>query len=94
MVITEDCLSAIKVARQSDAMPALSSDLSRDKLKRLARLYGRFLVWLDGDMYPKAQRMARRLEYLGCEAKAVYTPLDPKCYDDETIRKILLTGAL
>lgn len=94
LVITEDCLSAIKIARQSDAMPALSSDLPLAKLNRLARLYGAFLVWLDGDMFHKAQRIARRLQLLGCEAQAVYTPLDPKCYDDATIRNVLLTGKL
>lgn len=94
LVITEDCLSAIKISRQNDAMPALSSDLSLTKLKRLARLYGAFLVWLDGDMYHKAQRICRRLQLLGCEAQAVYTPLDPKCYDDVTIGKVLLTGKL
>jgi len=94
LVVTEDCLSAIKISRQNDAMPALSSDLSLTKLKRLARLYGAFLVWLDGDMYHKAQRICRRLQLLGCEAQAVYTPLDPKCYDDVTIGKVLLTGKL
>lgn len=94
LVITEDCLSAIKIARQSDAMPALSSDLSLTKLKRLARLYGAFLVWLDGDMFHKSQRICRRLQLLGCEAKPIYTPLDPKCYDDATIRNVLLTGKL
>lgn len=94
LVITEDCLSAIKIARQSDAMPALSSDLSLTKLKRLARLYGAFLVWLDGDMFHKSQRICRRLQLLGCEAQPVYTPLDPKCYDDATIRNVLLTGKL
>lgn len=94
LVITEDCLSAIKIARQSDAMPALSSDLPLAKLNRLARLYGAFLVWLDGDMFHKAQRICRRLQLLGCGAQAVYTPLDPKCYDDATIRNILLTGKL
>ncbi len=94
LVITEDCLSAIKIARQSDAMPALSSDLPLAKLNRLARLYGAFLIWLDGDMFHKAQRIARRLQLLGCEAQAVYTPLDPKCYDNATIRNVLLTGKL
>lgn len=94
LVITEDCLSAIKIARQSDAMPALSSDLSLTKLKRLARLYGAFLVWLDGDMFHKSQRICRRLQLLGCQAQPVYTPLDPKCYDDATIRNVLLTGKL
>jgi len=94
LVLVEDCLSAIKVARQFDCMPVLSSDLSLTKLKRMSRFYNNFVVWLDGDMYHKAQRICRRLQLLGCEAQAVYTPLDPKCYDDVTIGKVLLTGKL
>lgn len=84
-VLTEDCLSAIKIARQSDAMPCLTSTLSPTKLNRLVRLYGAFLVWLDGNMFDKAQAMARQLQVLGANARAVYTPLDPKCYDDNFI---------
>lgn len=94
LVIVEDCLSAIKIARQSDSMPVLGSDLSLTKLNRLARLYGAFTVWLDHDMFHKAQRICRRLEALGCSANAVWTELDPKCYNDEEISKVLLTGSL
>jgi Zn ribbon nucleic-acid-binding protein len=89
LVIVEDALSAIKISSLSDSMPCLSSDLSRTKLNRLARLYGAFTVWLDSDMFHKAQRIARRLELMGCEAKAVWTELDPKCYDLEAIDKVL-----
>lgn len=88
LVLTEDCLSAIKIARQSDAMPCLTSTLSPTKLNRLVRLYGAFLVWLDGNMFDKAQAMARQLQVLGANARAVYTPLDPKCYNDEEIGNI------
>jgi len=94
LVLTEDCLSAIKIARQSDAMPCLTSTLSPTKLNRLVRLYGAFVVWLDGNMFDKAQAMARQLQVLGANARAVYTPLDPKCYDDGNICNILLTGKL
>lgn len=94
LVIVEDPLSAIKIARQSDCMPCLGSDLSRTKLKRLVRLYGAFLVWLDSDMYKNAQRMARRLEFLGAEARAVWTPLDPKRYSDTQICNMLLTNTI
>jgi hypothetical protein len=96
LVLVEDCISAIKISRQAPAMPVLGSDLSLSKLKRLERALGTFLgasrrvvVWLDGNMYEKAQRMARRLQMLGVEAEAVYTELDPKEYDDETILGIL-----
>jgi len=92
LVLVEDCLSAIKLARLTDAMPCLASEVSPTKLKRLAGLYGTFLIWLDSDMYPKAQKMAHRLQLLGCKAHAVYTDLDPKCYEMKDIEATLLTG--
>lgn len=89
LVLVEDCLSAIKIARLSDAMPCLSSDLPRDKLKRLARLYKRFKVWLDSDMYHKAQRIAKRLQLLGCEADVIWTQDDPKCYSCDELKQAI-----
>jgi len=94
IVLVEDCLSAMKIARQSDAMPCLTSTLSLAKLKRLSSLYDTFLVWLDGNMFDKAQRLARLLQLLGADAKAVYTEDDPKCYNDDQISRVLLTGNL
>lgn len=90
LVIVEDCLSAIKISRYTDAMPALSSDVSLDKINRLARLYDTFLVWLDGDMYHKAQRISDRFLALGCNASTVYTPKDPKTYSNEDIKVLTL----
>jgi hypothetical protein len=88
LVLVEDCVSAIKVARQASAMAVLRSDLSKTKLTRLAAFQGpscAFVVWLDGNMYDKAQRIADRLQLLGCDAHAIYTELDPKEYDDDFI---------
>lgn len=92
LVIVEDALSAIKISRISDSMPCLGSDLPPIKLKRLAGLYRAFTVWLDSNMYDKAQRMARRLQLLGCEAHAVWTELDPKCYSTEEILRALTSS--
>jgi hypothetical protein len=92
LVIVEDCISAIKIARISDSMPVLGSDINRDKLSRLRAYYGpscRVVVWLDGNMYHKAQRMAQRMNLLGMNASAVYTELDPKCYTIEEIWRVL-----
>ena len=89
LVLVEDCISAIKISRQRHAMPVLSSDLSLSKLKRLAGVLeasGGIVVWLDGNMYNKAQRMASRLQMLGVPARAVYTELDPKEYSDTEIK--------
>lgn len=89
LTIVEDCLSAIKIAAVSDAMPVLGSSLSPIKLKRLAGLYGAFLIWLDGNMFHKAQEIAQRLQFLGCKAKAVYTEKDPKCYESVKVLDFL-----
>ena len=89
LTIVEDCLSAIKIASVSDAMPVLGSSLSPIKLKRLAGLYGAFLIWLDGNMFHKAQEIAQRLQFLGCKAKAVYTEKDPKCYESVKVLDFL-----
>lgn len=89
LVLVEDAVSAIKVARQSDSIPCLTSNLSLDKIKRLVRLYGRFKVWLDSDMFHHAQQIAQRLQLCGAAAHAVWTELDPKCYTNEEITGVL-----
>jgi hypothetical protein len=96
LVLVEDVLSAVKVleASRSPAMPCLTSGVPPLKLKRLAGLFRAFTVWLDGNMYPNAQKMVRQLQLLGCTARAIWTPKDPKTYTKEEINKILLTGGI
>jgi hypothetical protein len=89
LVIVEDPVSAMKIARCSDAMPCLGNDLPPAKLKRLAGLYGAFLVWLDRDMLPNSHKIARRLQMLGCKAHVHFSEHDPKYYDDGYIKEIL-----
>jgi hypothetical protein len=95
LVVVEDCISAIKIARQASAMPVLGSSLSAAKLTRLSHLPGlsRAIVWLDGNMYNKAQDIARKLMMLGIAAKAVYTEEDPKVYSDTEIEVVLQNSA-
>lgn len=88
----EDCLSAIKIARQCDSYPLMTSTLSLKEIKRLAGRYTTFLVWLDGNKYDNAQGVARRLSFLGGKAKAIYTPLDPKEYSDAEIAATIDLG--
>lgn len=91
LVIVEDCISAIKISRYASAMPVLGSSMSSAKLTRLSHLPGlhRALVWLDGNMFHKAQAIVGKLQMLGIEAKAIYTELDPKEYDDNFIRQTI-----
>lgn len=85
----EDCLSAIKIARQYDAMPILGSGISLTKLGRLKYLYDKIDVWLDSNMYHHAQKISDNIRMLGLSSRAYYTPLDPKCYSNEEIKKVL-----
>lgn len=95
LVIVEDCISAIKIARYASSMPVLGSSMSAAKLTRLSHLPGlhRALVWLDGNMYDKAQAIAGKLQMLGIGARAVYTELDPKCLSDTEIEEVIRNNA-
>ena len=89
LVITEDALSALKVARQCDAMPALGTNVPVSKLNVIARQYTRLTVWLDSDKWREARHIADNFKWLGLSADTIYSELDPKCYSDEQIKEYL-----
>lgn len=96
-VITEDCLSAIKIASGGkkagiwlDAMPLLGSALSVSKTLALSRYYKTLIFWLDHDKGRNAQRFARHASLIGMETKVIHTELDPKEYNYDELRKKLL----
>lgn len=94
LVLVEDCLSAIKIARQNDSLALLTSGLSTHKINLLAKHFDTFLVWLDGNMFHKAQTIARKFQLLGKNATAIYTKEDPKCHTNEEILDILTKNVL
>ena len=85
----EDCISAIKVARQCDAMPILGSHVSLGKLVELGKQYKQFYFWLDADKFKESMKQAQALSLLGPNVRVIYTELDPKEYDDVAIQKRL-----
>jgi hypothetical protein len=90
VVLVEDVISAVKISRYSDAMPCLSSGIPVKKLKRLAGLYDAFTVWLDGNMFTNATRMADQLQLMGREANVILTNKDPKEHTYAEINEILV----
>lgn len=88
LVVVEDCASAIKLSRYVDSLPILGSGLSLSKVTKVAALYSSVLVWLDGDMFHKAQRIAERFQHLGVYATVKYTENDPKELDYTTLESI------
>ena len=85
----EDCVSAIKVARQCDAMPVLGSHVSNSKLVGLSRLYRTIMFWLDSDKLKESRNAAERARLIGVQASVIFTELDPKCYSNEEIKNAL-----
>jgi twinkle protein len=90
VVITEDKLSAIKVARHVDAIPALGTVFQLHKIVELKnRGYQSIVVWLDQDKWREGREIADQAKWLGLSAKALLTEKDPKEYTDEQILEYL-----
>lgn len=90
-VIVEDAISALKVSQAGayDGIPCFSSNISRNKLARLARLYEKLIVWLDSDKYKEAVGLSTRAQMLGIDSTVIFTELDPKEYSLDHIREII-----
>lgn len=89
LVLVEDALSALKIGRQTDAMPLLGTSIPRSRLASLKASYEQLIIWLDSDKWREARAIADAAALLGFKAKTVFTPKDPKTYTDEEIREFL-----
>ena len=90
VILVEDVLSSIKIARTDDysSIPLLGSSLSKeieDKLSTYKAVY----VWLDRDKAKNAVRITNRLREIGITSKVIVTELDPKEYNKQEINKWL-----
>lgn len=88
LFLVEDAVSAIKIARQFDAMPLLGSSISHKKLARIEKFYNSVVFWLDADKFKEAQGLSTSAKLVGLNSRVVYTELDPKEYDNEFIRMV------
>lgn len=91
IILVEDVLSAMKIARTSMycASPLLGSSLSKQAESQLIKQYKTIHVWLDRDKAKQAVRIRNRLRSLGITSKAIISKLDPKEYDKQTITEIV-----
>lgn len=86
VIITEDVVSAIKVSRQSNAIPLFGSDCNLLTLIALSVKFNKLGVWLDMDKAGKALEIAGRASQLGfSKTFTVMTDKDPKEYSNEGI---------
>lgn len=92
-VITEDVLSAYRVARDTSwaAVSAQGVSLDRDAIVELASYEKPIRVWLDPDSWGRggADMIAREFSRLGTDVKIIRTERDPKLYEPAAIREVL-----
>jgi len=92
IVIVEDIVSAIKIARLQDefcACPLLGSSLSYEMENQLVEQFRYSAVWLDRDKAKNALRISRKLKQRGLESRVIVTDKDPKEYSKGEIRSWL-----
>lgn len=93
VVITEDVLSAFRVAHDTDydAVAAQGVSLDRDAMVKLANRYYRVLTWLDPDPYGQdgAARIRRDLGSMGASTRNIRSDRDPKFLEPAAIREAL-----
>lgn len=89
IILVEDVLSAIKIARLSPeycAMPLLGSSLSTEHEEVLRDIFKTIYVWLDRDKANQGIKMSRNLRQKGMNTKSIITDLDPKEYTEGEIK--------
>jgi hypothetical protein len=89
IILVEDFVSAIKIARHCTSMPLLGSSINMTQLNRLKNVTEHLTFWLDNDKVDRALELCRMAEQLGFHTKMVCTKHDPKEYNDEEIRGVL-----
>lgn len=86
LVIVEDSLSSIKVARTTCSLPLFGSSISNSKLSKIvANRYDKIYVWLDSDKLRAAHSIADRIELLGTKSSVIMTDADPKYVSQKEI---------
>lgn len=89
LVLVEDFISAIKVARFCTAAPLLGSSISARTLKWTCERFKCLRIWLDMDKASKSLREASRASGLIPDVGSILTRYDPKDYSSDEIKKIL-----
>jgi Zn ribbon nucleic-acid-binding protein len=89
VVVVEDILSAIKVARLTSSACLLGSSLSREMLFHLQQNYDNIIIWLDRDKATTAMKISKQFIQLGKQSGVVISTKDPKEYSTEELKNWL-----
>jgi hypothetical protein len=93
LVLTEDIVSAIKVAKCGvQAMPLYGSFVGVERFKRLYKLFGKTVdvfVWLDPDKRNESLAEYRRGCLMGLRCNVLFSDKDPKEHNYDEIKEFL-----
>lgn len=90
VVLVEDYVSAMKVARVCPAVPLFGSFVSLKAISSLSPRFSECLIWLDRDKAKESLKQALRFfPYFKQGARSVITDLDPKEYKEQEIKQYL-----
>lgn len=88
VVVVEDFISAIKVARVGSSMCLWGSEFSVLKMSRLARLFSKVIIWLDPDKFSHAMKCQAKARPYFDHVSVVSTNKDPKAYSTQEIKQL------
>jgi ribosomal protein S27AE len=92
IVLVEDVLSAVKIARLSPqvcACPLFGSSVPDEWVRTLSERFKIVKIWLDRDKASNAVKIMRSFRSRGIESDVVVTPNDPKEYSTQEIHDFL-----
>jgi hypothetical protein len=90
IVLVEDILSAIKVGRVVNSVALLFATIPRLLISNLVgQGYLKIWLWLDSDKAEYTARALIRLRNFNYPVRRVYSPKDPKCYTESSIKTFL-----
>ena len=87
VVVVEDFISAIKVARVCPSLCLWGSQISIARMKRIAEYYKTLIIWLDPDKRYHAARSSVKAQPYFEQVSLITTLKDPKDFSTEDIRK-------
>jgi len=89
LVLVEDFISAIKVARFANCLPLLGSQIPSNALKWAVERFKCLRVWLDMDKAVESLQQASRASQWVSNTRSIITELDPKEYGNNNLIMIL-----
>jgi hypothetical protein len=91
IVLTEDVLSAIKVAKTGVVCgsPLFGSHIPNIRFLQLAKFYDTIIVWLDKDKQKEAIKFAQQARNIAVNTTVIITNKDPKEYTLDEIKNYL-----